>query len=88
MPNLIPMRMIVKISKDETSIGCILHYCLTIVMLTYYDVDSKVWSRASPELELQQQMLPQIYISLAFALHAVNHCSEVFQHPQEESRRV
>jgi len=28
------MMIIVKVSKVETSIGCILHYCLTIVMLT------------------------------------------------------
>jgi hypothetical protein len=54
----------------------------------YYDVDSGVWSRASPELEFQQQMIPQICISLAFALHAVNHCLEVFHNPQEERRRV
>jgi Mg/Co/Ni transporter MgtE len=32
-PNLIPMRMRVKVSKHEISVGCILHYCLTIVIM-------------------------------------------------------
>lgn len=72
------MRMIVKGSKDETSIA--VHFALLFDNCNaYYDVDSEVWSRASPELEFQQPMIPQTYISLAFALHFVNHCLELFQ---------
>jgi hypothetical protein len=60
------MRMIVKVSKDETSIA--VHFALLFDNCNaYYDVDSEVWSRASPELEFQSQT--NIYFSgICFAL--------------------
>jgi hypothetical protein len=75
MPNLIPMRMIVKVSKDETSIA--VHFALLFDNCNaYYDVDSRVSSRASPELEFSTaDDSTNIYFSgICFAL-----CQSLFR---------